>query len=59
VAGRAAVAKVNVDENPQLAAQFRIQAIPLLVLLKDGQEVGRIVGVHPAEDLVEAIERFE
>lgn len=45
---RLAVAKVNVDENPTLAAQFRVQAIPMLVLMKNGQEVERFVGVQSA-----------
>ena len=55
--GWAAIAKVNVDENPELAAKFRVQAIPLLVLLKDGQEVNRVVGVHWAGALQEMIQR--
>jgi len=50
-----AVAKVNVDEAPELAAQFRVQAIPLLVLLKDGQEVERFVGLQSGAALAEAI----
>ncbi len=52
-----AVAKVNVDDNPTLAARFRVQAIPLMVLLKDGQEVDRLIGVQSASDLTEAIQR--
>ena len=50
-----AIAKVNVDENPVLAAQFRVQAIPLLVLLKDGDEVERFVGLQSAGVLSDAI----
>ena len=50
-----AVAKVNVDEAPVLAAQFRVQAIPLLVLLKDGYEVDRFVGLQSAASLADAI----
>lgn len=53
----ARVAKVNVDEAPGLAARFRIQAIPLLVLLKDGREVGRLVGLHTKADLAAVIAR--
>lgn len=49
--GQVSIAKVNVDECPHLAARFRIQAIPLLVLLKAGKEVGRAVGVQPAGPL--------
>ena len=52
-----AVAKVNVDEAPVLAAQFRVQAIPLLVLLKDGHEVDRFVGLQSAGLLADAIRK--
>jgi len=57
LAGRAKVAKVNVEEAPHLAARFRVQAIPLLVLLKDGREVGRFVGLQSKADLAAAIGR--
>lgn len=55
--GQATVVKINVDENPELAAQFRVQSIPLLVLLKDGEEVDRVVGVHSASALQKMIQR--
>jgi thioredoxin 2 len=46
-AGRLKVVKVDVDANPQLGARFRAQSIPLLVALRDGEEVDRIVGALP------------
>jgi len=46
-AGRLKVIKVNVDEEPQLGARFGAQSIPLLVVLRDGREVDRIVGALP------------
>jgi len=49
------VAKVNVDDSPRLAARFRVQAIPLLVILRDGEEVGRIVGLQPKDAIVRAL----
>ena len=45
------------DEDPELATKFGVQAIPLLALLKDGQEVNRVVGVHSAGALQEMIQR--
>ena len=51
------LAKVDVNENPGLATKFRVQSIPLLVLLKDGQEIDRVVGVHSASALHEMIQR--
>ena len=46
-AGRLKVVKVDVDANPQLGARFRAQSIPLLVAMRDGEEVDRIVGAMP------------
>ena len=55
--GRLKVGKVNVDDHPQVAAQFRIMNIPTLLLIKGGQEVDRIVGVVPKEELARRIDR--
>lgn len=52
------VAKVNVDQEPELAARFRVSAIPLLVLLKGGLELTRLVGYQQKADLVRTIEGF-
>jgi thioredoxin 1 len=41
------VGKVNVDEEPELARQFRIMSIPALILFKDGKAVETSVGVRP------------
>lgn len=46
-AGRLKVVKVNVDEEPALGARFDARSIPLLVVLRDGHEVDRIVGALP------------
>ena len=43
------VCKVNVDEEPALAAQFGIMSIPTVVFLKNGKEIGRKVGLMPAQ----------
>lgn len=45
--GRLKVVKVDVDANPGLAARFGAQSIPLLVVIRDGREVDRIVGALP------------
>lgn len=50
-AGRLKLVRVNVDENPRLASEYRAMSIPLLVVLRDGQEVDRIVGAMPAPAL--------
>lgn len=46
-----AVGKVNVDDQPQLAAAFGIESIPTLVAIKDGKGIGMLIGVHSKEDL--------
>jgi thioredoxin 2 len=46
-AGRLKVVKLNVDGAPAIAARFGVQGIPLLVLLRDGEEVDRLVGAMP------------
>jgi thioredoxin 2 len=46
-AGHLKVVKVDVDANPALATRFGAQSIPLLVVLRDGQEVDRVVGALP------------
>ena len=47
MAGRVRVAKINIDENPATAARFNVRSIPTLLILKNGQEADRIVGVQP------------
>jgi thioredoxin len=49
--GRLVVAKVNVDEEPGLAQRYGIQAIPTLLLFKDGQVVDTMVGAPPKAEL--------
>jgi thioredoxin 2 len=49
--GRLKVVKVDVDANPGLAARYGAQSIPLLVALRDGREVDRVVGAMPRQAL--------
>ena len=57
MAGRVRFAKMNVDQNPSTAARFRADAIPTLLVLKNGREVDRIVGVRPEGEIRRIIER--
>ncbi|GJD93773.1 thioredoxin [Methylobacterium iners] len=49
--GRVKIAKVNVDENPGIAAQYGIRSIPTLLIFKGGQLAGQKVGAAPKGDL--------
>jgi len=57
MAGRVKFGKLNVDENPATASRFGVQSIPTLLVLKDGQEVDRIVGVQPKAEIARRLEQ--
>jgi thioredoxin 2 len=50
-AGRVKVVEVDVDEQPRLAQRWEAMSIPLLVVLRDGEELDRIVGAPPPAEL--------
>lgn len=54
--GKVKVAKVNVDDNQQLAGQFGIRGIPTVMVFKDGQVVNSMVGMKPKEELASALD---
>ena len=56
-AGRLKVVKLNVDEAPAIAARYGVQGIPLLVVVKGGQEADRVVGAVAPPRLREMLER--
>jgi thioredoxin-like negative regulator of GroEL len=51
------VGKLNVDENPATAARFGVQSIPTLLVLKQGREIDRIVGVQSKSEIARRLER--
>jgi thioredoxin-like negative regulator of GroEL len=55
-AGQLKVVKVNVDENPIAARRFDASSIPTLVMMRDGEPVGRVVGAQPEAALAFQIE---
>ena len=54
--GQYRIAKLNVDENPQTAAQFKVQSIPTMLVFKNGALVERFVGVQPKDRLQRALD---
>lgn len=53
--GKATIGKVDIDSESDLAARFNVSSIPTLLLLKDGEEAKRFVGITPKADLADAI----
>lgn len=58
LAGKVRVGKLNVDENQRTAANFHVQGIPTLLILQNGWEVDRIVGVESKESIMRRLQRF-
>lgn len=56
-AGRVKTGKINVDENPKLAQKFKIKGIPTLVVLKDGSEQERVVGLLPKKKISDLLDK--
>jgi len=54
-AGKVTFAKVNTDDNRNLAMQFNISAIPAIMLFANGQLVERIIGAYPKDAIKEKI----
>ena len=49
------VGKINVDECPDLAAKYNVMSIPTFVVIKNGQETGRTVGVQSKDEIVKLL----
>ncbi len=54
--GRVNFAKVDVDQNPQIASKYGIMSIPTLIIFKGGQPVSNIVGFRPKAELKKNLE---
>lgn len=55
--GRIKVGKLNVDENPVIASEYGIMSIPTLKVFKDGKIVEEMVGVQPAQAIIQKIDK--
>ncbi len=53
--GKAVIAKLNVDENPNTAAQYGIRSIPTMLIFKNGEVVDQMVGALPKNMIIEKI----
>ncbi len=55
--GKVKIAKVNIDDHQNLAAQFRVSAIPTLLIFKNGQVVEQMVGAKSKRDLKASLDK--
>ena len=53
--GKVKVAKVDVDQNQSLSAKFKVRSIPTLIIMKDGKEINRFVGVKDKSFLLKQL----
>lgn len=56
MAGKAKFAKVNVDDNQELAGQFNIMGIPTMIIFNNGKEVHRVSGTMSKAQIVQLVE---
>lgn len=56
-AGRVRVVAIDVDEEQLLAQQFNVRSMPTFVLVRDGREVGRVVGTRPRAFIAGMVDR--
>ena len=57
--GKIKIVKVNVEEEPALAAQFNIRNIPFLAIISNGQKVGELIGNQPKQSIIKAIDALQ
>lgn len=55
--GSVKVAKINIDNSPNTAANYGVSSIPTLMIFKNGEVIDRFVGVQPKKRLQDAIEQ--
>lgn len=55
LAGKIEIEKINVDENSPKASEYGVMSIPTYIVLKDGKEIGRKIGVTSKQDLLELL----
>ncbi|MGH7127637.1 MAG: thioredoxin [Planctomycetaceae bacterium] len=56
--GRAVIARIDTDENPEMAARYGVSAIPLVLVFHEGEIVFEAAGVHSKEELAAELDRL-
>ncbi|HDN86150.1 MAG: thioredoxin [Candidatus Omnitrophota bacterium] len=56
--GKLKVAKLNIEEAPQIATHYGIMSIPTLMIFKEGKAMGKVVGVLPKEEIIKFFQPY-
>ena len=56
-AGKVTIAKLDMDENQEIAARYGVQAIPTMLIFKGGREIGRLVGLKMKPEIAANLDR--
>ncbi len=55
--GKARVGKINIDQNPKIASELRVQGIPTVIVYQNGEIVDRVMGIPPKTRFTTAIDK--
>lgn len=47
------IVKLDIDQNPQVANQYMVTAVPTMIMFQDGKEIGRLVGVRDEQEIID------
>ncbi len=52
------IAKIDIDENTELAEKYGIESVPTMIIFKDGEILNRIVGLYGKNEIIEMVEKY-
>lgn len=52
------IAKLNIDDNPEIAGKYNVMSVPTLLYFKDGKVVNHMLGVTPKEEIIKALDKL-
>ncbi len=56
--GKVVIAKLNIDEHPEIAGKYNVMSVPTILQFKAGKVVGQMVGVTPKEELEKSLDKL-
>lgn len=52
------IAKINIDESQELASEYEVEAVPTMIVFKEGKQVEKIVGFVDEDDIVDLMSKY-